>query len=234
MIHVVDKTGAVVFQLYTDFSVKVNLEDCPNLLSSLRSSEGVMLFRYPKVSKEWLVFENKGRKMDLGREYLRSVNEALEAVDVKSILVCPSTVEVPDDGMLNFVRIANVFDLRDVPSQSVVQFDHMQHDMLKLICDNAAVMNLEVRLLVGLPEAEYTADFDSVTWQLERIAYAPFLTDLRLAKELGKQLEEESATAYAVERRTVERSDGSVKVHDADLAKPSNGDDELDGDEETA
>lgn len=234
MIHVVDKNGTVVFQIYTDFSVRVHLEDCPNLLSSLRNSEGVMLFRCPKVSKEWSLFKNKGRKMDLNREYLRSVNEAVNAVDVKSILVCPSTVELPDDGMLNFTRVATVFDLKDVPSQSVVQFDHLQHDMLKLICDNAAVMNLEVRLLVGVPTAEYTADFDSVTWQLERIAYAPFLTDLRLAKDLGKQLEEESATAYDIERKSVERSDGSVKPHDAELRKATPSDDDLDAEGDVA
>lgn len=172
--------------------------------------------------------------MDLNREYLRSVNKVMGAVEKKSILVCPSTPELPDDGMLNFVRIANVFDIKDVPTQSVVQFDHMQLDMLKLVCDNAAVLNLDVRLLVGVPNSEYTADFDAATWQLERVAYAPFLTDLRLAKELGEQLAEESATAYDIERKAIERSDGSVKVHDAEMRKTPSSDDDLDNDEATA
>jgi len=218
MIQVVDASGRVLMEFYVPREVTLNVTQAARLLDSMRSSPEVVRFRYPAISQEWYEFNKfKVLKMDLQREILRTEQAKGDKPDVKQILVCPATPELPNDGMLNFIRIATVFDLKDVSDGTVVQFSHDQISILKLIADNSAVMNLDVKVLVGLPEAEYTSDFDSATWQQQRIAYQPFLTDLRLARDMKKQMDEANMTPYAIERKLVERKSGSVKVHEAEI-----------------
>lgn len=151
------------------------------------------------------------------REFLLASGKERDAKEPKPILVAPNPDKLPDDGILNFVVIEDFFDFADVPSHSVALVRPEFYPLLKLLAENAPLFNLEVRTLVGLGNVEYTVDFEAATWNLERVAYAPLLTDLRLEKNLADQLKAESASVHDVERSRSYRKDGTVKPHDAEV-----------------
>lgn len=131
----------------------------------------------------------------------------------KMLFVAPASDKSPDDGVLTYSTIESVFDVAAVPDRSVVIFRADQIAMLKCFCENEGLFGLEMRVLTGLPETDYTADFDNATWSLDRVSYLPFLSELRLASEMESQLSAINETAYDREKAGYTRKTGLVKEH---------------------
>lgn len=131
----------------------------------------------------------------------------------KMLFVCPAGEQSPDDGVLTFSTIEKILDVSAIPDRGVVLFRQDQIAILKCLCENTILFDLELRVLTGVPETDYSADFESATWSLEKVAYLPFLSELRLATEIGEQLAASEMTDYDKEKATYTRKSGRVKEH---------------------
>lgn len=145
--------------------------------------------------------------------YQATLTQKEEAVDLRVILVAPAPKEVPDDGVLKYVTITSVYDLKDVPERAVALFALPDIAVLKCVADHEELFNCHLMYLAGLPAAEYTAEFDSAIWAAERVSYSALTADLVLARQIHEGLEAQNRTTYDVERSRIERSNGDVKEH---------------------
>lgn len=160
----------------------------------------------------------KGINMDIQAALRDTGNEPIETpapVDQprKMLFVSPSADKSPDDGVLTYSTLETVFDIADIPERSVITFRPDQLPLLRCLCDNDSLFGLELRALTGLPETDYSADFDNAVWALDKVAYVPFISELRLASELDSQLQAQNETGYDRERVAYTRKSGEVKEH---------------------
>lgn len=132
---------------------------------------------------------------------------------LKSLLVAPAADTLPNDGFLNYVTVASVYDFGKIEDGAAVLVSIEQLGLLKLICANTELFELTIRVLTGVPGADYGIGFDQVVWNLESVAYAPLLSELALDAEIAKQKAETESSVYDKEMRRVTRSDGTVKLH---------------------
>lgn len=145
-------------------------------------------------------------------EELHSHGDELKPAS-KMLFVAPSNDKSPDDGVLTYSTVETLFDLANIPDRTVVLFRNDQTQTLKCVCDNSVLFDLELRVLTGLPETDYNADFESAVWSLDKVAYLPFLSELRLATEIEDQRAANQMTAYDREKVGYTRKSGAVKAH---------------------
>lgn len=200
----------------------MELDDCQLalLFERMKASQydGIEL-KYPFVSDEWIKPHFRGIHMDLQREVLKREGAVADEQDAKEFFVAPVTEQLPDDGVLEYATIESIYDISSVADRSVVQFSHSQIPLLKLICENTAILGLRPTVLSGLPGAEYTAAFDSATWSAERVAYSPLISELTLAAEVRDQLSASQLTTHDKEKMNYTRKNGTVKAQtDFDIA----------------
>lgn len=151
---------------------------------------------------------------DIVEAYDRKHGQKIGVDEVhKTLFVCPAGDELPSDGVLNYVTIETVFDLANVPDRSVVVIRPDQLGILKCVAENTTVFKLDVRVLTGLPGAAYGTEFEAATWAFEKVAYAPFISELRVASEIESQLAAQSQSQHDAEKERYSRKDGSVKEH---------------------
>ena len=151
---------------------------------------------------------------------------ASEAVEEgrKSLLIAPMTNEIPNDGILNYVTIASVYDIKHLPAHSVVMVGQADDPAYRVIIENQRVFGVALRVLTGVPGADYSTDFDQLIWSLERVAYAPLVSEIALAREVDAQAKSNNATQHDRERAQFTRADGSVKKQTAfDVADNDDG-----------
>lgn len=141
--------------------------------------------------------------------------ENTEPSPEKMLFVAPATDKHPDDGVLMYCNIEKLFDVDKIEERSVILFREDQLPLLKCLCDNQSLFQLELRTLTGIPMTDYSPDFENTVWSLEKVAYVPFLSELRLAGELDAQLKAQNSTAYDREKASYTRKTGEVKEHTA-------------------
>lgn len=147
----------------------------------------------------------------------------------KTVFIAPYTEDLPDDGVLSYTTIESVYDLKSIPDRSVVMLRDDQTALMKCVADNRALFALELVTLTGLPAANYSASFDEVTWAFNKVAYAPFISELRLASEIADQLDSQNKTPYAREKEAYTRKTGEVKQMTAFDVSPVDSDPEDSG-----
>lgn len=145
--------------------------------------------------------------------YQATLKEETADDSSRVILVAPAPRELPDDGVLKYVTVTSVYDMKDVQERSVALFAQADLPVLKCISENEKLFGCKLMYLAGVPAAEYTAEFDGVVWAAERVSYSALTADLALARQIHEGLEAQNMTTYDVERSRVERSNGSVKEH---------------------
>lgn len=165
-------------------------------------------------------------------------NADRKAANIRSMLVAPLPDTLPDDGLLKFVPITNIYELANVEEGTVILIDvNRDLDLLKMIQTNGPLLGVDTKVLVGVPTAEYTAGFDEVVWQSDRVSYAPLLSELSIGEQLRGQTRLENMTQHDHERAQYTRSDGTVKVDErivlaSAMRKPDvDVDDENEGDD---
>lgn len=175
--------------------------------------------RYTSVGYDQFIPLTVYRKHQMDIQAALSDSEEMRSQNVdakpasKMLFVAPANDKSPDDGVLTYSTVEKIFDLSGVPDRTVVLFREDQAPMLKCLCDNTALFDLELRVLTGLPETDYSANFDSAVWSLDKVAYLPFLSELRLATEIENQLAANEMTAYDREKASYTRKSGTVKAH---------------------
>lgn len=140
---------------------------------------------------------------------------------IREVLVAPNPDELPDDGVLTYVVVTSVYDLKDVKEQSVLLIDvETDAELLDLIQQSGPLLGISTRVLVGLPTAEYSRRFDELTWQSERVSYAPLLSEYSIRRQVDDQTRIRNMTAHDHERAQYTRGDGSVR-HDRTIVLAS-------------
>jgi len=149
----------------------------------------------------------------------RQLPETDGDASTRAFFVAPNPTELPDDGVLNYVVISSVYDLKDAPERSVLLFPASQERLLSILASNPDVFGLRLQCLAGVPKADYSVSFDQTVWNMEKVSYGPLLSELRLSIEVDAQTRAAGMTLHDQERARVTRSSGEVKAHTAfDLA----------------
>jgi len=189
--------------------------------------------RYPLISNGWI--ELKGRPaipnggsfvpsstmfvskecitMDLARQVALVEGEDANKGVNKELFIYPATDELPNDGLLTFQTVETVYDLKGVPDRAAIAIRTEQVAMISLVAANNNVFGVTLRVLTGVPGAEYTIDFESAVYALEKVAYAPLVSELSLAADIAAQLRASERTVNDLEREKFVRSTGLPKEH---------------------
>jgi len=141
-------------------------------------------------------------------------NEAqktIENSDLKPLLIAPITEQLPDDGILEYVTVESIYDFAKFTAGSVVLVRSEAFDMLRVVSENSKWFGVTLKQLTGVPGADYNVAFDQVVWNLERVAYAPLVSELALDMEVAKETREKNLSVHDRERAQFTRADGSVK-----------------------
>lgn len=217
MLRIIDKEGKVLSEFLLSSCVDVDVSCSRCVLESLRGAVGPVFARHPPINRNWHLFNSRSAEMDLQREYIKQ-NGLATTPELKKLLIAPAAEILPDDGILEYVQVVSVYDLKSLPPQAVAMFASDANELVKLISEHPSVFGVEPRVLAGIPGVEYTPDFDAASWNVEKVAYSPFISEIRLGQDIQERIAQESASLYDKERAQVERADGTVKPHDADIA----------------
>lgn len=139
----------------------------------------------------------------------------IEEAGQRTFYVMPYFGETPDDGVLSYAQVSSVYDLKDIAERTVLMFAEEDFDVLECAAVNQGLFDVALVVMLGVPRAEYSVAFESVVWNLERVSYAPFLSELNIAIEAERQRDALSENQYDVERKHYTRKTGEVKKHDA-------------------
>lgn len=131
------------------------------------------------------------------------------------LFVAPLGSVVPDDGVLNYLTLDTAVQFLTAASldkTDVILVREDQAPLLKAICENADVFDVEVRTLYGVPESDYKVWFDEATFGVDRISYSPFVSELRIAHDVV-EMQERSRERSVIEKEesTFVRKTGLVK-----------------------
>lgn len=200
-------------------SVVIGAQNCAHTLNLCR--------RIPSSSaKVYLILDELCAVNRLNPESLNEKENSMNvfdqmhrAVDVRQVkpilMIMPTTEKVTEDGLLEFVTIERLTDLTQTfKANTVVMFRPDQKRLLELLCAYSDVFAVDPVVLSGVPAATYSADFESVTWDLPRMAYHSVVNDLLEAGRRASDAAEDvkHSSIYATEVAAVTRKSGDVKV----------------------
>lgn len=135
--------------------------------------------------------------------------------------VAPNPAMLPDDATLTYEVFTDVRQLAGLAEGTVLLFDHEHEDLLRVMSDNQAAVNVQLSRLIGLPAADYQSWFRGATFNLEESAYGALLSELRIEAERKLASNPSTTPEVDAERQHYVRNDGSVRygeseVHHAD------------------
>lgn len=150
----------------------------------------------------------------------RNVDSDQSDAGPRVVYVAPMSLELPDDGILTYVQIAGVYEMKDVPDRAVCMFAESELNVLKCIVENQSLFDVELINMIGVPKSEYGPMYDEMVWKLDRVGYVSFVSELALAIEARANVDAANETQHDKERATYVRASGTVKQHNA-LVLPS-------------
>jgi len=134
-----------------------------------------------------------------------------EEGEFKIILVAPANSELPDDGFLNYSLASDVKSLLATNDGDVLVVDESANRILKMLIEYQDEFGSRVKVLEGLPNADYAPWFNSLVWSQDKVSYSGLLSEMSIADEM-KSGDKESV--YEKESKQYTRADGSVKSQD--------------------
>lgn len=150
-------------------------------------------------------------------------------------MVCPSSEAVPQDGMLKYITIETLGDLlAEMPANTVIMFRDDQKDLLQCVVDYPHLFGWDAIIVTGVPGVAYPPEFESVTWQLNRLPYHTVVNDLVELERRHVELAEEKkgSSIYEKEKAQYTRKSGDIKAFTGfTTAKPADAEDEANGEE---
>lgn len=144
-------------------------------------------------------------------------DDKLDRTGFQQLIVAPLGTSVPEDGLLTYVTVDTFKDILNTADNSVILFREDQAELLAILASNADALAVNLRALYGIPSTEYDRWFDSATFNVAKMSYAPTISAIREANvvnDLRVKEQPKSTHQNEVARRT--RSDGSTRYHDDD------------------
>lgn len=136
------------------------------------------------------------------------------------VLVSPLGTSVPNDGLLEYATFDSAKDFLGLAEHTrarIVLAREDQSDLLRVLCDNSELLDIEIKAVYGVPECDYRPWFDEVTFHKERLSYSPFVSEMRIAKDVAEMQEKERPkTVVEKEESTFIRKKGGVKLIEPD------------------
>lgn len=170
---------------------------------------------YPKISSTF--HRLNGYKMDI-EAHIPEAKKPVEQPE-KTIYFAPSPAELPNDGVLSYITVESAQDVINALDRCVVLLREEQLVYAQMIRDYGAAFSIAAKTITGLPAVSYSAAFEEAVYSFEKVAYAPFITELASEIEMAKDLEAQKRTAYDVEKAAFTRANGTVKKFTA-FAEP--------------
>jgi len=133
-------------------------------------------------------------------------------------LIAPYGEKLPEDGLLQYVAVETIADVIALAGpKAVVTLRDDQVRLLSCISEYPDLFGFRAVVLSGVPGATYSGEFDSITWQLPRVAYHSVVNDLL---EVGRRAEladkkEIDGSIYKTEMDRITRKSGDVKSFEA-------------------
>lgn len=146
-------------------------------------------------------------------------NAEEKKLGLETVFVAPNPSVLPDDGVLTYLVVASVYDLKTVAPGTVVLVDVDFSPTLKLVAEHPLTFGLKVIVLTGLPTAEYSSAFDSATWNCDKVSYAGLIADINESRLTSQADSTANASLSEKEKASFTRADGSIKGHQAMVFK---------------
>lgn len=126
-------------------------------------------------------------------------------------LIAPSPHVLPDDGALKYAVVTNIADVSTIDEKAVILIGPDDTDLLRCMLEYSKLFGCSFQVLDGLPEADYSAEFRSITFPLAKISYPAFIAELAEFKRLADASDTAAMSQYDKERAQFTRADGTVK-----------------------
>lgn len=134
-----------------------------------------------------------------------------DSVDLKVVFVAPSPRELPNDGFMSFDVMVDIYSFRAQPERTCVLVPEEGFVALSVICDNPSIFGVRLVRLEGLPGADYSVAWDSVTYALERISYNALVSEMSMVLEAESALAASKMSIHDKEKAQYTRNNGTVK-----------------------
>lgn len=142
----------------------------------------------------------------------RQTDDQSASQDYTVLFVAPNPDVLPNDGILVYNVVTSVYDFqKSFPAFSVVLIPDDMLDVLKVVVEHQDIFGVRLRVLRGLPQAEYSVSFDQQVWGLDQASYGPLVSEIRLEAELQQMSRSSNMTKHDIERAQFTRSDGVVR-----------------------
>lgn len=146
----------------------------------------------------------------LAQEAERNLKEDKD--DLKVLFVAPNPDVLPNDGVLIYNVLTKVYDFeKSFPQYSVVLVPDDGIEILKVVIANQDIFGVRLRVLRGLPQADYTVAFDQAVWSLDQASYGPLASEIMLEVEMQEISKSSNMSRHDTERAQFTRSDGVVR-----------------------
>lgn len=146
-------------------------------------------------------------------------------------LLCPIPTMVTTADPLKVSVITTLAELVGAVSTDVLAIDDPR--LLSMLLEYADVFNVQPIVVLGVPSAVYTADFEQATWELDRVSYDTLIADLK-ASEMVSQIKEREAGVRPPQSRKPGRDPAKMpasRFTDFDMAKAEEADDAIPSEE---
>lgn len=152
--------------------------------------------------------------MDLkttARELLSLPETEEEELDLKILFVAPAPRELPQDGVLKYEILVDIYDFGKVDARSCVLVADDMFDAVELVSKHPVMFGVRLLRLDGLPNVNYSVPFDNAVWNTDRVAYNALISEINMVKEAEEAASLGTMTVHDKEKSQYTRANGTVK-----------------------
>lgn len=152
--------------------------------------------------------------MDLrttAQELLSLPEKEEEELDLKILFVAPAPREMPEDGVLHYEVLTDVYDFDRIEARSCVLIADDVLDVAELVAKHPVLFGVRMVRLDGIPGANYSVEFESSVWNTDRVAYNALISEINMVKEAEEAASINSASVHDLEKKQYTRANGTVK-----------------------
>lgn len=144
------------------------------------------------------------------------------AKEYDTIFIAPLGDAVPEDGVLAYQVVVDVKDvINATENAAVLLFGRESLTVAEMLVKYSVLFKLHPVVLAGIPGSEYGAEWDAITWMLDKASYSTLLSELALSERVDEERRLSSRSDHDVERDKITRADGTVKEYTSfDLNHP--------------
>jgi len=155
---------------------------------------------------------NQDQAMDILQALGRNTISRSAPQSEVRVMVCPQTDVVPDDGVFDFRTVESVKDLlADFDNTTILMFPatDIGKRLLEMFVSYADVVKVQPVVVTGIPRADYSIEFESVTFPAPKISYhEAFEAGVTKTNDAIKTARSDKSEAGRSSRRETKLEDG--------------------------